>query len=117
MKVLRVDDIAKAFGVSNTDASPMSVPCVILPQAKLRYGGDKIVDPGLTGTWNIDRPQMKFAKTPPGANREGAYTYGIMIVGEGPPPGPWKDKVCRITRIFFFLTTSAHAPVYYTLNR
>jgi hypothetical protein len=93
VNILRGDETAKAFGVSSTDPVPMSIPCVVLPQAKLRYGGDKIVDPGLAGTWNIDRPQMRFAKAPPGANRDGGYTYGIMIVGNGPPPGPWKDKV------------------------
>eukprot|EP01036_Dinobryon_divergens_P026494 gene26494-35157_t len=91
--ILRKDETAIAFGVNNTEIGPMSVPAHILPQAKLRYAGDKVVDPGLAGTWNIDRPQMRFIKPPPGAGRDGGYMYGIVIVGDGPPPGPWQDKI------------------------
>ena len=93
VSILRKDETAIAFGVGNTQPTPMSCPAIVLPQAKLRYGGEKIVDPGLTGTWNIDRPQMKFVKAPPGASRDGSYPYGIAIIGDGPPPGPWKDRV------------------------
>ena len=93
VSILRKDPTAIAFGVNNTELSPMSVPALILPQAKLRYAGDKVVDPGLNGTWNIDRPQMRFVKPPPGAGKDGGFMYGIVIVGDGPPPGPWQDKV------------------------
>ena len=96
VSIVRNDETCKAFGVSNTDPSPMQIPAIILPQAKLRYGGDKVVDPLLNGTWNIDRPQMKFVKAPPGAGRDGSYMYGIIIVGDGPPPGPWKEKVWKL---------------------
>lgn len=111
--ILRKDETAIAFGVNNTEISPMSVPAHILPQAKLRYAGDKVVDPGLAGTWNIDRPQMRFIKPPPGAGRDGGYMYGIVIVGDGPPPGPWQDKVeytwsslCSFSLVCYFLPHS-----------
>lgn len=93
VSILRKDSTATAFGINNISPEPMVVQGTILPQAKLRYFGEKVVDPEKAGTWNIDRPQMKFVKPPPGQNREGAYTYGVMLVGSGPPPGPWEERV------------------------
>jgi len=93
VNLIRNDSTAADFGLSKTSMEPMMVPASVLPQAKLRYAGEKVVDPGFAGTWNIDRPQMRFVKPPPAPNRDGSYTYGVLIVGNGPPPGPWQERV------------------------
>jgi len=97
VNLIRNDSTAADFGLSKTSLEPMMVPACVLPQAKLRYAGDKMVDPGFNGTWNIDRPQMKFVKAPPAPNKDGSYTYGVLVVGNGPPPGPWKERVAEFT--------------------
>lgn len=77
---LRGDVCATAFGLGGLSAIPQEVPAMILPQAKLRYSGEKVVDPGLAGTWNMDRPQMKFVKSPPQPNPDGSYNYAIVVL-------------------------------------
>lgn len=85
VNILQKDPNARAFGIHNMQGSPMEVPAVFLPQAKLRYKGEAVVDPGFAGSWNIDRPQMKFVTAPPNPNKGGGYGYGVLLVGDGPP--------------------------------
>jgi hypothetical protein len=83
VSVLRNDATAKAFGLNGISAKPMAVQAVLLPNAKLRYGGGVVIDPLMTGTWNMDG--KKFSHVPVGAGNIG---YGILIVGGNGPPGP-----------------------------
>jgi hypothetical protein len=91
--VLRSDPNAVAFGLNNIASKSIASPAIILPQGKLRYGNG-IVDPGLSGTWNIDRPQRTFFKPPPQPTKDG-YMYGVLVVANRAPgqPGEWERKV------------------------
>ena len=79
--VLRNDPTAKAFGLHNISKEPIATSAILLPQAKLRYGGGVIVDPLLNGTWLMDG--KKFSHPPQGAANIG---YGILVVGGRGPP-------------------------------
>lgn len=70
----------------------MAVECRILPQAKIRYASEKVVDPQLNGSWAIDRPQVQFIEAPP-ASMGGEYLYGVAIVGDSPPRGNFEPIV------------------------
>eukprot|EP01039_Chlorochromonas_danica_P004141 gene4141-4546_t len=85
VSVLRGDATAQAFGVASIELQPLTSSAVLLPQAKLAYGGNKVVDPLLNGSWNIDRPQQKFARMPPSPGADGGFKYGVLVVGDGPP--------------------------------
>jgi hypothetical protein len=90
--VLKTDPITQAFGVSAIEKLPMAVAAKLLPQARLRYAGNKSVDPGLAGAWNIDRPQMQFVKLPPAMAANG-YMYGVLLVGNSAPRGDWQGLI------------------------
>ena len=83
VSVLRNDPTAKAFGLGEISTTPMAVSAVLLPHAKLRYGGGIVIDPLLSGTWNMDG--KKFSH-PPAQNTN--IGYGILIVGGYGPPSP-----------------------------
>jgi hypothetical protein len=88
--MLKTDRSTLAFGLGNIEEKPMAVNCRLLPQAKLRYLSDRIIDPQLNGAWNIDRPQVQFAEPPPRPVK-GEYMYGVMLVGDRPPRGNYED--------------------------
>lgn len=67
INAMKVNVDVQAFGLNNIEQQPMAVAARLLPQAKLRYGMNKIVDPWLSGSWNIDRPQQQFINPPPKA--------------------------------------------------
>jgi eukaryotic translation initiation factor 2C len=81
--VIASDPTNQAFGMSTIDRTPMAVDAFLLPAAKLKYANG-VVDPSLQGTWNIDRPLMKFVRAPPGPASNGKYKYGILITGGEP---------------------------------
>lgn len=74
VNVVRDDPTMRDFGMNNIAKEPLSVHAVILPPAKLRYGGGKTLDPMLNGTWNNEG--YVYAKSPPGAVK-----YGLLICG------------------------------------
>lgn len=95
VSVLRSDADCQKFGLDGVAPQPLTSPAFLLPPAKLAYGGGKIVDPGLAGSWNIDRPQQLFAKLPPAAAAAG-FMFGVLLAGDRPPPGEpayWQGKV------------------------
>lgn len=81
VSIIRADPTVKAFGLHGISKEPIAVKAVLLPQAKLRYGGGAIVDPMLTGSWAMDG--KKFSHPPANAQNIG---YGILIVGGRGPP-------------------------------
>jgi eukaryotic translation initiation factor 2C len=85
VNLLRNDPTAKAFGLSNISKDPIAVSAILLPQAKLRYGGGAVVDPMLSGTWNMEG--KKFINPPAGF---GNIPYGILIVGGNHAPGEFE---------------------------
>ena len=82
VSVLRKDPTATAFGLNNISAKPMATSAILLPNAKIRYAGNTMVDPKFLGTWNMDG--KKFSNAPPGT---GPIGYGMLIVGGNGPPG------------------------------
>jgi hypothetical protein len=87
VQVLRSGPSSAAFGLSSIEEKPMAVNARLLPQAKLRYRDDQVIDPQLLGTWNIDRAGSvaRFARAPPNPNAKGGYLYGILVVGDSIP--------------------------------
>ena len=67
IEAMRRDVEVQNFGLNSVEKEPMVVAARLLPQPKLRYGQNKVVDPGLSGGWNIDRPQQQFVIPPPKA--------------------------------------------------
>ena len=90
--VMRENKDARAFGVGDIAPEPMQCNAILLPPAKIRYGGGRDVDPQLSGSWNMER--QKFAHPPP-APIERKYMYGILLVGDRPPQGDYKSIVRR----------------------
>lgn len=91
------DVSALAFGLGGIEKHAMAVQAKLLPQAKLQYLGAGIVDPGLSGSWNIDRPQMKFKHPAPDPTGAG-YMYGVMVVADRPPYGDWASLAAEFTQ-------------------
>lgn len=83
VSVLRRDPTATAFGLHNISPKPMAISAILLPNAKIRYAGNTMVDPKFLGTWNMDG--KKFSNSPPGAGA-GSIGYGILVVGGNGPP-------------------------------
>ena len=76
---VRSDETACAFGLIGIDPSPMSVPCKLLPPAKLQYANMSF-EPKLEGTWNLSSGQQFAAK--PVANmydNRGRIVYGVLV--------------------------------------
>jgi eukaryotic translation initiation factor 2C len=93
LHVLKQDPTAKAFGTANIDPVPMAVPAHLLPPPKLQYQGST-VNPGLEGSWNIDRPkQQRFVRLPPNPIAGKGYTYGLLVVSARQPSQNWADLV------------------------
>ena len=92
VNVLRNDPTARAFGVSAIESEPMAVPAYLLPSPKLAYGGGQTIDPKLEGGWNIDRPQRRFVRLPPGGTDKG-YMYGIIVISNTKPADDWQQLV------------------------
>ncbi len=67
LDAMRTDADVQSFGLNFVEKEPMAVAARLLPQPKLRYGQNKMVDPGLSGGWSIDRPQQQFVTPPPKA--------------------------------------------------
>lgn len=89
VEVIRNDSNNCAFGFNNISAEPMAVSAALLPQAKILYADNNIVDTKLQGAWNMDRPkQAKFIRAAPQAEKDGGYTFGVLFVSEGPPRNP-----------------------------
>lgn len=76
------DSNMTAFGLGNINKTPMAVPARILPSVNLKYAGNKVMSPGLQGSWNADGQKCIL---PPPQPLDGSYLYGIMLVGMGPP--------------------------------
>lgn len=92
VSVLTKDDNTKLFGLDGIGAEPMITPAVLLPPARLLYGGNKTMDTGLAGSWNIDRPQQRFVRLPPAPARDGSFKYGLLLAGDAPPREPdWRE--------------------------
>lgn len=89
VQILTRDPVATAFGVNRITPQPMQVSATLLPQAKLKYGQNKVVDPMLNGTWKCEK--MAANRPPPGMTAQG-LSYGIMLVGSRAPPA-WEEKV------------------------
>ena len=84
VQMMRSDDTARAFGLSNISTTPVAVSATVLPPAVLLYGGGAEVRPGHSGTWNTDYPRrLPFLRPPPNP-RNGPYMYGVLLVGFGP---------------------------------
>lgn len=84
VSVLRRDPTATAFGLQNISPKPIAISAILLPNAKICYGGNTMVDPKFLGTWNMDG--KKFRNSPPGAGAV-PMGYGILVVGGNGPPG------------------------------
>ena len=81
VNVMRNDSTMKMFGLNAISKEPIAVSAIILPQAKLRYGGGAVVDPMLSGTWSMEG--KKFSNPPVNSQNIG---YGMLIVGGRGPP-------------------------------
>ena len=82
VSVLRKDSTATAFGLNNISVKPMAISAILLPNAKIRYAENTMVDPKFLGTWNMDG--KKFSNAPPGT---GPIGYGMLTVGGNCSPG------------------------------
>ena len=85
MKVLHNDPNSAAFGLDSISQTPQTVRATILPQAKLQYGGNHVIDPKFAGTWSADYPQTQTVIRPPLGAVNGGYMYGVLIVGSNGP--------------------------------
>ena len=97
--MLKTDPSAIAFGLNDLNSTPMKVPATLLPPPRLQYGKNATIDPVLNGTWNIDYPKRnEFLRAPPFPQGAAGYTYGVLVVGDGPPRDPqWKEKITGYT--------------------
>ena len=77
---IKKDKDCTAFGLQGIQDQPMAVAAKLLPQAKLSYAGNQVVDPGLSGSWN----SLKFKHLPPAMAKDG-YMYGVMVVCDRNP--------------------------------
>lgn len=98
LHTLKNDTCVQSFGLKDLSIHPHEVPGLILPQAKLCYKFGNVLDPGLSGSWNIDKPQVNFFESPPNPNNDGSYSYGVLIIGIKPPPEIWEEKVNKFCR-------------------
>ena len=71
------DPATAAFGLQLIAREPMTVPCRLLPPARLQYVGGS-VDPQLNGQWRMDG-KHKFHSFPDGNNGEGVR-FAILFV-------------------------------------
>ena len=69
--VIRNDAVVRDFGLNDISQEPMATSAVILPPAKLQYGGGVVVEPQLSGTWNMEG--KKFAHIPANADPNSRY--------------------------------------------
>ena len=79
-KTLQGDEDANAFGLAKVTENPipMRVIGTILPPAKLQYGSNSIIEPKLTGTWNL-AGGIKFAYPAPKTTSSSKYKYGCIF--------------------------------------
>lgn len=89
VNVIRDDTTAKAFGTADVSTSPMIVSSRLLPQAKLLYRGNQILDPKLQGSWNLAERNVKFLTSPGG---DKAIPFGILVVSPSKPQG-FEEKI------------------------
>lgn len=73
--VVREEEICQSFGLSTIFNAPMYVGAKLLPPAKLQYGRNKVIEPGLAGLWytydaEFFRPSKEASST----------KYGIIIL-------------------------------------
>jgi eukaryotic translation initiation factor 2C len=94
VNVLRNDPTAKAFGTSEINPNPMSVSSRLLPPAKLLYRGNQILDPKLSGSWNLAERNVKFLSSPGG---DAAIPFAILVVSPQKPPG-FEEKIDQFIR-------------------
>jgi hypothetical protein len=79
LTAVRNDETACAFGLRGIDPTPMTIPCKLLPPAKLQYG-NMTFEPKLEGTWNLSKNQTFATKPVPGMyNRDGNVIYGVLV--------------------------------------
>lgn len=94
VSVLKSDDTNSGFGLNALSNEPIAVPAILLPPAKIAYGGGATMDPMLEGGWNMDRPkQRNFARQPPAPGPDGGFKYTLLVVGQGPPSSDWQNRV------------------------
>lgn len=88
------DKNAEAFGLgSSISTSPMRLPgATILPPAKLQYGKNRIVEPQLSGTWNL-AGGVQFAHKPPSYDNTNVYPYSLVFVYDRQEPRDWSRQV------------------------
>lgn len=91
--MLRDDPNNRAMGLHQINPEPMAVSATILPPAQIVYKDLSKVDPGLRGEWKMDG--KRFYASPPGADTKGRHKYGVLLVGNGPPPGDWRATLGR----------------------
>eukprot|EP01031_Cornospumella_fuschlensis_P032141 gene32141-38878_t len=96
LPLLLNDKTSAAFGMAGMSLSPVQSAAYLLPPAKLLYGGNRTMEPGLAGQWSIDRPQQKVLVPPPQPSKSGDYPYGVLLVGRGPPRGDWKGAMTTL---------------------
>ena len=78
INVMRNDSTMKMFGLNAISKEPIAVSAIVLPQAKLRYGGGAIVDPMLSGTWNMGR--KKFSNPPTNPENTSDINMTISVI-------------------------------------
>ena len=66
----------QAFGLSGIASQPLLVKAHILPQARIQYGNGKIIDPQLSGGWNL-ASNPHFVCPPPYIN--GKFIASFLV--------------------------------------
>jgi hypothetical protein len=79
--------VSDAFGL-NVSESCLPVGGVLLPPGKLQYGNG-IIEPQLSGTWDIGRARKSFVKLPEG-NTAG-LKFGVLLVGDSASSKNWQQ--------------------------
>ena len=84
MGSLTEDSNCRAFGLNSADHKPARLHSTILAPVKLQYA-NRLIEPMLTGTWNL-AGNVAFAHPAPEKDvRISAYPYAVVIVHTGHP--------------------------------
>eukprot|EP01034_Spumella_vulgaris_P023600 gene23599-29836_t len=75
------DEDVRSFGLGDISNELMRINSTVLCPVKLQYGGNKLVEPQMTGTWNL-AGNISFAQPAPTYTGK-IYRYAMLVVYGG----------------------------------
>lgn len=99
--IINVLNQVPGFGMSGIENRPIELQAIMLPNAKIRYAGNKSVDPGLAGQWF--QTAHKFVTMPPVPHPTAGYRYAVMVVvghRDRGVDGRTKDQITQFFKDF-----------------